>query len=313
MASLFCIIAAPSFSDNYPSRPIHWIVPFAPGGLTDIVARLVGQKLSEAWGQQVIVENRPGAGGMIGTNVVATATPDGYTIGGISLSFTIYPVLYDNVPFDVFKNFSPITLVSKIPSVLIVNPKQPIHSVSDLIKEAKANPGKIGFSDGGVGTGGHVAGELFKKMTGVDMTHIPYRGGGPAVTAVIAGEVPISFSTASLVFQAVRAGEVRAVAVTSPRRIPQLSDVPTVAESGVPGFETQEMQGVVAPAGVPKEIIAKLNGEIVRILRLPEIAEKLTSLGAPPQTGSPKDLSNYLHSEVDKWKVVFKNSQEKAK
>ena len=149
-----------------------------------------------------------------------------------SLSFTIYPVLYDNVPFDVFKSFSPIILVSKIPSVLIVNPKQPIHSVSDLIKEAKANPGKIGFSDGGVGTGGHVAGELFKKMTGVDMTHIPYRGGGPAVTAVIAGEVPISFSTASLVFQAVRAPEVRAVAVTSPRRIPQLPNVPTVADFG---------------------------------------------------------------------------------
>jgi tripartite-type tricarboxylate transporter receptor subunit TctC len=312
-ASLIFISTMPAFADNYPSRPIHWIVPFAPGGLTDIVARLVGQKLSEAWGQQVIVENRPGAGGIVGTNVVATAPPDGYTIGGISLSFTIYPVLYDKVPFDVFDSFLPITMMSMIPSVLIVNPEQPIHSVEDLIKEAKASPGKIGFADGGVGTGGHVGGELFKKMTGVDMTHIPYRGGGPAVTAVIAGEVPISFSTASLVFQAVRAGEVRAVAVTSPQRIPQLPNVPTVAESGVPGFETQEMQGVVAPVGVPKEIITKLNTEIVRILQLPDIKEKLTNLGAPPQTGSPDDLSKYLHSEVAKWKIVFNDTAVKAK
>jgi tripartite-type tricarboxylate transporter receptor subunit TctC len=165
---LFPFNQAEASADTYPSRPIHWIVPFTPGGLTDIVARLVGQKLSEVWGQQVIVENRPGAGGIVGTNVVATAAPDGYTIGGISLSFTIYPVLYDKVPFDVFSNFSPITLVSKIPSVLIVNPKVPIHNVKDLIKEAKANPGKIGFSDGGVGTGGHVGGDLVARRLAGD-------------------------------------------------------------------------------------------------------------------------------------------------
>lgn len=306
--------ALPAAANDYPNRPIRWIVPFSPGGATDIVARLVGQKLTEAWGQPVIVENKPGAGGIVGTNVVATAAPDGYTIGGVSLNFTIYPVLYKDVPFDIFKDISPITLVAKIPSVLVVYPKLPIYSVQDLIKEAKAHPGTIGFaSGGGVGTGGHVAGELFKKMTGVDMTHIPYKGGGPATIDLVGGHVQISFATTTSIINAIRGGQVRAIAVTSAKRFPLLPDLPTVAESGVPGFETEEMQGVVAPAGVPKEILAKLNSEIVRILQLPDVKATLTNLGATPQAGTPEDFSKYLHSEVDKWRSVFKDSAVTAK
>lgn len=313
-ASLFSILVLPALADDYPTRPIHWIVPFSPGGATDIVARLIGQKLTEAWGQSVIVENRPGASGIVGANAIALAKPDGYTIGGISLNFTIYPVLYENVPFDVFKDFAPITLVARIPSVLVVYPELPIYSVKDLIKEAKAHPGTIGFaSGGGVGTGGHVAGELFKKMTGVDMTHIPYKGGGPATTDLIGGHVQISFATTTSIIQALRAGQVRPIAVTSSKRFQLLPDLPTVAESGVPGFDTEEMQAIVAPAGVSKDIIAKLNTEIVKILALPEIKEKLTNLGATPQAGSPEDLSKYLHAEVDKWKDVFKDTAVKAK
>ena len=301
--------AWPAAADDYPNRPIHWIVPFSPGGATDIVARLVGQKLTEAWGQPVIVENRPGAGGIVGANVIATAAADGYTIGGISLNFTIYPVLYKDVPFDVFKNFSPITLVAKIPSVLVVYPKLPIYSVKDLIREAKAHPGTIGFaSGGGVGTGGHVAGELFKKMTNVDMTHIPYKGGGPATIDLIGGHVQISFATTTSIINGIRGGQVRAIAVTSAKRFPLLPDLPTIAESGVPGFESEEMQGIVAPAGMPKEILVKLNTEIVRILQLPDVTATLTNLGATPQAGTPEDFSKYLHSEVDKWKSVFKDS-----
>ena len=299
---------------DYPNRPIHWIVPFSPGGATDIVARVVGKKLSEAWGQSVIVENKPGGGGIVGANVVATAAPDGYTIGGVSLNFTIYPVLYKDVPFDIFKNFSPVTLVAKIPSILVVYPKLPIYSVKDLIKEAKAHPGTIGFaSGGGVGTGGHVAGELFKKMTGVDMTHIPYKGGGPATIDLIGGHVQISFATTTSIITAVRAGQVRAIAVTSAKRFPLLPDLPTVAESGVPGFDTEEMQGIVAPAGVPKEILAKLNTEIVKILQMPDVKAILTNLGATPQAGTPEDFSKYLHAEVNKWRSVFKGSAMSAK
>jgi tripartite-type tricarboxylate transporter receptor subunit TctC len=312
-ASLLVLLAAPALADDYPNRAIHWIVPFSPGGATDIVARLVGNKLSEAWGQPVIVENRTGASGIVGANAIAVAAPDGYTIGGISLNFTIYPVLYENVPFDVFKNFSPITLVAKIPSVLVVYPELPIHSVQDLIKEAKAHPGDICFaSGGGVGTGGHVAGELFKKMTGVDMTHVPYKGGGPATTDLIGGHVQISFATTTSIIGAVRAGQVRAIAVTSPKRFALLPDLPTIAESGVPGFDTEEMQAIVAPAGVPKEIITKLNTEIVRILQLPEIRDRLTDLGATPAPSSPEDLSKYLHSEVNKWTDVFKDNKVKV-
>jgi tripartite-type tricarboxylate transporter receptor subunit TctC len=270
--------------------------------------------LAEAWGQSVVVENKPGAGGIVGSNVVATAAPDGYTIGGVSLNFTIYPVLYKDVPFDIFKNFSPVTLVAKIPSVLVVYPKLPIYTVKDLIREAKAHPGAICFaSGGGVGTGGHVAGELFKKMTGVDMTHIPYKGGGPATIDLIGGHVQISFATTTSIINAIRSGQVRAIAVTSAKRFPLLPDLPTIAESGVPGFETEEMQGIVAPAGVPKPILDKLNTEIVKILEMPDVKATLTNLGATPQAGTPEDFSKYLHSEVDKWKSVFKDSAVTAK
>ena len=312
MSATASALASPA--DNYPNRPIHWIVPFSPGGATDIVARLVGKKLTEAWGQAVIVENKPGGGGIVGTNVVATAAPDGYTIGGVSLNFTIYPVLYTDVPFDIFNNLTPVTLVAKIPSVLVVYPKLPIYSVNDLIREAKAHPGAIGFaSGGGVGTGGHVAGELFKKMTGVDMTHIPYKGGGPATIDLIGGHVQISFATTTSIITAIRAGEVRAIAVTSAKRFPLLPDLPTIAESGVPGFETEEMQGIVGPAGVPKEILAKINTEIVKILQMPDVKATLTNLGATPQAGTPEDFAKYLHSEVDKWRSVFKDSAVAAK
>jgi len=302
----------PALADasTFPDRPILWIVPFSPGGATDIVARLVASKMSESWGQQVVVENKPGAGGVVGTDAVAKAKPDGYTIGGISLNFTMYSTLYSNVPFDPLKDIAPITLVAKIPSILVVYPELPINSVEDLIREAKANPGKIGFaSGGGIGTGGHVAGELFKKLTGVDMTHIPYKGGGPATTDLIGGHVQISFATTTSIIQAVRAGKVRAIAVTSPERFALVPDLPTVAEAGVAGFDTQEMQGIVAPAGTPPEIIEKLNGEIVRILALPEVRDRLASLGATPVGGTPAEFQAYLDEERAKWAEVFKDSQ----
>ena len=301
--------AAPGHADDFPVKPIRWIVPFSPGGATDIVARVVGQKMQEAWGQPVVVENRPGAGGTLAMDIVARAAPDGYTIGGVSLNFTMYPFLYPTFPFNILRDFSPIVLVARIPSILVVTPAMPVNSVDDLIRAAKASPGKIGFaSGGGVGTGGHVAGELFKKMTGVDMTHIPYKGGGPATADLIGGHVQISFATTTSIVEAIRANKVRPIAVTSATRFALFPDLPTLSESGVPGFVTEEMQGIVAPALVPKPIIDKLNREIVRILTLPEVRDRLVNLGATPVAGTPAEFADYLRTESAKWAEVFKGT-----
>jgi tripartite-type tricarboxylate transporter receptor subunit TctC len=297
-------------AQNYPVKPIRWVIPFSPGGATDIVARSVGQKLAEAWGQQVIADNRAGGGGVIGADQIAKAPPDGYTIGGISLNFTVYPTLYRNVPFKVPGSFTPITLVAQIPSVLVVHPSIPVYSVKDLIALAKAHPGELGFaSGGGVGTGGHVAAELLMKLTGVKMIHIPYKGGGPATIDVIGGHVPVYFATVASIIQVVRARKVRPIAVTSPKRFYLLPELPTVAESGVPGFDTQEMQGIVGPAELSRDILAKLNTEIVRILNLPDIKSRLTDLGAAPVGGTPEQFAAYLDAEIKKWADVFKGAE----
>jgi tripartite-type tricarboxylate transporter receptor subunit TctC len=312
-SGLCCVMVSAggnAVAQTYPAKPIRWVVPFSPGGATDIVARAVGQKLAESWGQQVIVDNRAGGGGVIGTEIVAKSPPDGYTIGGISLNFTVYPTLYKNIPFQVPGSFTPITLVALIPSVLVVHPSVPVQSVKDLIALAKARPGELGFaSGGGVGTGGHVAAELFMKLTDTKMIHVPYKGGGPATIDVIGGHVPVYFATVASIIQMVRAGKVRPVAVTSPKRFYLLPELPTVAEAGVPGFDTQEMQGIVGPAGMPHDITRKLNTEIVRILNLPDIKSRLTDLGAAPVAGSPEQFSAYLDAEIKKWGEVFKGAQ----
>jgi tripartite-type tricarboxylate transporter receptor subunit TctC len=303
-------VSTPVLAQTYPTKPIRWVVPFSPGGATDIVARSVGQKLFESWGQQVIVDNRAGGGGVIGTEIVAKSPPDGYVIGGVSLNFTVYPTLYRKIPFQVPGSFTPITLVAQIPSVLVVHPSIPVNTVKDLIALAKAHPGELSFaSGGGVGTGGHVAAELFMKLTGTKMIHVPYKGGGPATIDVIGGHVPVYFATVASIIQVVRANKVRPIAVTSPKRFYLLPELPTVAESGVPGFDTQEMQAIVAPAGLPRDLQTKLNVEIVRILNLPDIKSRLTDLGAAPVAGTPEQFSAYLDTEIRKWADVFKGSE----
>ncbi len=297
-------------AQSYPAKPIRWIVPFSPGGATDIVGRSVGQKLSESWGQQVVIDNRAGGGGVIGTEIVAKSPADGYVIGGVTLNFTVYPTLYRKMPFQIPGSFTPITLVAQIPSVLVVHPSVPVRTVKDLIALAKARPGELGFaSGGGVGTGGHVAAELFMKLTGTRMIHIPYKGGGPATIDVIGGHVPVYFATVASIIQVVRANKVRPIAITSPKRFYLLPELPTVAESGVPGFDTQEMQGIVGPAGLPRELLVKLNSEIVRILNLPDIKSRLTDLGAAPVASTPEQFAAYLDAEIRKWADVFKGAE----
>src|SRR2546423_1447095 len=308
------IVAAPvAFGQAaYPTKPVRIVVPFPAGGTTDIIARATAQKLSEAWGQQVIVDNRPGAAGNIGSEVVAKAAPDGYTLlMGTVGTHAINPSLYAKMPYDHIKDFTPVILVAGVPNVLVVNPDLPIKSVPELIAYAKANPGKLNFASSGSGTSIHLSGELFKAMTGVQMTHVPYKGSAPALTDLIGGQVQLMFDNLPSSLAFIKAGKLRALAVTSASRAPALPDVPTVADT-VPGFEASSWVGVLAPAGTPPEIIARINGEVTKWLATPEAKEKLTAQGANVAGGTPQDFAKHIQAETAKWAKVVKESGAKV-
>ena len=304
-----CLAAGVACAQSgYPNKPIRIVVPVAPGGGTDYTARLIGQKLSEVWGQSVIVENRPGAAGNLGVELASKATPDGYTLVMPITSFPINPSLYAKLPFNTVKDFAPIVLVASAPLLLVVNPSVPAQSVKDLIALAKAKPGAMNYANSGSGTTAHLAGELFKRMAGVEIVSIAYKGGGPAVIDLIAGQVQIYFSTIPAALQQVKAGKLRALAVTSSKRVPELADMPTVSESGLPGFEVVGWFGLFAPAGTPQPVITKLNGEIVRILKVTESRERLSGHGLIPGGGTPQELGQFLHAEIAKWGKLIKET-----
>ena len=294
---------------NYPTKPIRLIVPFPPGGATDILARAVAQRWTEALGQSVVVENRPGAGGNIGSDLVAKASPDGYTLlMGTVGTHAINASLYPSMPYDHVKDFAPVILVAGVPNVMEVNPGVPAKTVQEFIAYAKANPGKINFASSGNGTSIHLSGELFKVMTGVQMTHVPYKGSAPALTDLIGGQVQVMFDNLPPSLPHIKAGKLRALAVTSAARTPALPDVPTVAESGVPGFEASSWFGVLAPAGTPRPIIDRLNAEVAKWLATPEAKERMVSLGANAMGGSPEDFAAHIRAETAKWAKVVKES-----
>lgn len=294
---------------QYPSKPIHLIVPFPPGGTTDILARDVAQKLSETWHQQVIVENRPGAGGNIGADLVAKAAPDGYTlVMGTVGTHAINPSLYKKMPYDHVKDFAPVVLVAGVPNVLVVNPSLPVHSVQELIAYAKANPGKLNFASSGNGTSIHLSGELFKSMTGVEMTHVPYKGSAPALTDLIGGQVQLMFDNLPSSLGFIKAGKLRALAVTSAARSATLPDLPTIAESGLPGFEASSWFGVLAPAGTPRDIVQKVNQAVAAWLDTPDAKQRLLAQGAIPAGGSPEAFAKHIDAETAKWAKVVKAS-----
>jgi len=297
---------------TYPAKPVRLVVPFPPGGTTDIIARATAQKLSEAWGQQVIVDNRPGAAGNIGSELVARSAPDGYTLlMGTVGTHSINPSLYTKMPYDHVKDFAPVILVAGVPNVLVVNPEVPIKSVPELIAYAKANPGKLNFASSGSGTSIHLSGELFKAMTGVQMTHVPYKGSAPALTDLVGGQVQLMFDNLPSSLAFIKAGKLRALAVTSASRAAALPDVPTVAEY-VPGFEASSWFGILAPAGIAPEIIAKINGEVAKWLATPEAKEKLSAQGANAAGGSPQDFTKHIQAETAKWAKVVKESGAKV-
>jgi tripartite-type tricarboxylate transporter receptor subunit TctC len=292
--------------NGYPSRPIRLIVPSSPGGGTDFTARTIGQKLSEVVGQTVIVDNRAGAAGNIGVEIASKASPDGYTLVMPITSFSINPHLYSKLPFDTAKDFAPIVLAASAPLFLVVNPSVPAKSVGELIALAKAKPGQLNYANSGNGTTAHLAGELLKKMAGVDLVSVPFKGGGPAVIDLIAGRVQIYFSTIPAALTQVKAGKLRGIAVTTTKRVGLIPDVPTVAESGLPGFEVVGWFGIFAPAGTPKGIIATLNTGINEALRAPETQQRFARQGLIPGGGTSEELGRFFHAEMKKWGALIK-------
>jgi tripartite-type tricarboxylate transporter receptor subunit TctC len=299
----------PASAQTYPSRPVKFVVAYPPGGAADILARLIGQRLSERLAQPVVIENKPGAGTAIGTDMVAKSAPDGYTIlmGTVS-SHAINPALNANVGYDPVRDFTPISLVASLPFVLVVHPEVPAKSVAELIALAKAQPGKLNFSSAGNGTSNHLAGELFKSMAGVDIVHVPYRGSAPALADVVAGQITMMFDLTLTSLPQIQGGSVRGLAITTPRRSPLAPSLPTVAESGVPGYDVDAWFGVFAPAKTQGEIVKRLNSDIVAIMKLPEMAEKLAAQGAVPMSSTPEEFAAYVRTEATKWNKVVKES-----
>ena len=313
LAALVSASAAYASAQTYPGKAIRLVVPFPPGGTTDILAREVGQRLTEVFGQPVVIDNRPGAAGNIGSDIVAKSAPDGYTLLMCTVSsHAINPGLYSKLPYDHINDFAPVILVARVPNVLEVNPAVPVNTVNDLIKLAKEKPGQINFASSGSGTSIHLSGELFKTMAGVDMVHIPYKGSAPAVTDLVAGQVQVMFDNLPSSLPQINAGKLRAIAVTSAQRSPALPNIPTIAESGLPGFEATSWFGIVARAGTPPEIIAKLNAEIDRWLQSPAGKDLLLTQGALPAGGTPEEFATYIRAETEKWAKVIKASGAKV-
>jgi tripartite-type tricarboxylate transporter receptor subunit TctC len=296
----------------YPTKPVRLIVPQSPGASTDLTARLIAQKLSAAFGQPVVVDNRPGAGSIIGTDLVAKAAPDGYTLLVVASSITLNPSLHKNLPFDVLRDLAPITQLSAFPNLLTVHPALPVKTVKDLIALAKAKPGSLNYGSSGSATGTHLSAELFKYMTGIDMVHVPYKGGGPAVQALLGGQVQLNFATIVSVLPHVRSGKLRAIAVTTAKRSPSMPEIPTIAESGVPGYDHGPWNGFLAPARTPRAVIARLNEETARILHLPETKAVFTNEGAEPVGNKPEEFGAIIKGETAKWAKVIQSAGIKA-
>jgi tripartite-type tricarboxylate transporter receptor subunit TctC len=312
-ATLALLAPHAAAADAYPARPVRFVVAFPPGGGTDIIARSIAQKLAERLAQQVVVDNRPGAGGNIGTDIVAKSAPDGYTLlMGSAGPLAINASLFATMPFDPIKDLAPVTLAASTPNVLVVHPSLKATTVSELIALAKARPGEINFASSGHGTPAHLAGELFNSMAGVKMVHVPYKGAAPALADLLGGQVQLMFSTMPPALPHVKDRKLRALAVTSAKRSPAAPELPTLDEIALPGFEANTWHGVAVPAGTPTTIIARLNREIVAILHLPDVVVRLSGQGAEPVGSTPEDFAAYIRSETLKWAKVVKESGAKA-
>lgn len=292
----------------YPNKSVRIVVPFSPGGSNDIMARLLGQKLTEAFQQQFVVDNRPGASGIIGTEIAAKASPDGYTLLVMSLTLAVNPSLHRHLPYDTEKDLIPITEIAAAPLMLVVHPSLPVHTTKEFLAYAKAHPGKLDFGSGGPGSTPHLAGELLKTLAHIDMVHVPYKGGGPALTALMGGQIQLMLENIPSTLPHVKAGKLRALAVTSMKRSPMVPDIPTLDESGVKGYELVGWNGLFAPGGTPQAIIKKLYEASVKALAQPDVKKRLASMGAEAGGNSPQEFRDFLQAEIRKWAKVVKAS-----
>jgi len=308
-ALLFATLAASAAEMSYPSRPIRFVVPFPPGGGNDITARTIGTKLTDAWGQQVVIDNRPGAGGVIGAEIAARAAPDGYTLflGGVG-SHAINPAMHKQLPYDPIKDFAPVSLIAIAPLLLVVHPGITATSVKELIALARAKPGQLNFASNGQGGSSHLAGELFKMLGNVDMTHVPYKGFGPSLTGLLSGQVQVMFSSIVPMLPQVKAGKLRALAQTGPKRASAVPDIPTVAEAGLTGYQTASWYGVLVPAKTPAPIVDRLSVEVKRIAELPDVRGRMSAEGADPVGSTPAEFAEHIRGELARWRQVIERA-----
>ncbi len=291
-------------AQDYPTRPIRWIAPAAPGSTLDMITRLVAQKINEAWGQQVMVDNRPGGAFVIGSDIVAKAAPDGHTIGTLLTTHVVSPYVRNDLPYDTLRDFTPVTLMVIVPGVMTMHPSVPANTLQDVIALAKAKPGLLNYASPGPLTSGHLSMEMLKLTAGVDIQHVPYKSGAPAIADLIGGQVQLLISGPPGVLPHIKSGRLKAIATTAAKRSPGLPDTPTFAESGLLGFDTYEWYGVFAPGKLPKDVLAKLSREIARIIKLPEISEKLSLQGAIPVGGTSEEFDAFIRKEMDTWGKV---------
>jgi tripartite-type tricarboxylate transporter receptor subunit TctC len=310
LCSLF--LAAANAQEAYPSRPVKFILPFPPGGGTDILGRIIAERLSASLGQPVVTENRGGAGGNVGAEAAAHSAPDGYTIVLVAPSLAISPSLYSKLNYDPVKDFSPISLVATVPNVMITNPSVEAKNLQEFIALARSRPGQMNFGSGGAGTSNHLAGELFNIVTGAKLVHVPYKGVNLAMQGVLAGEIQLVFIGIPAALPHIKAGKLRALALVAPQRSPALPEVPTVAEAGLKDFEVTTWYGVLAPAGTPRPIVTRLNGELVKIMHTPEVKERLATMATDPLTSTPEEFAAYLKREIAKWGEVVRKANLKA-
>ena len=307
------LVSAAAIAQTFPNKPVRLLVTYAPGGASDIVSRLIASKLTDGLRQQVIVDNRPGASGIVASEILARSSPDGHTIIHVNVAHGANPTLYGKLPYDTAKDFSSVVLLALLPMVLVTHPSFPAKSVGELITVVKSKPGQFNYASAGAGSANHLSMELFMNATRTEIIHVPYKGGGPAIADLIGGQIPMMTITIPPAMPHVKSGKARALAVTGAQRSPALPDVPTVAESGFPGFEFNEWQAILAPRGTPRDVIARLNAEINKALAQPDVKERLAALGAEGAGGTPEKLTAHIAAELVRWPPIIKQSGITAK